>query len=412
MQRIMVLGAGFAGLWSAIGAVRALDERGIGPERVEVMVVNATPWHAIRVRNYEVDLSDARVPLADILEPIGVQLVVGQIVDLSVADRTVSCAVDGQRSRLAYDRMVFALGSRLVRPPIPGLPEHAFDVDTYEAAIRLGAHLTGMGRGPRSAGRDTVLVVGAGLTGIEVATEMPGRLRAALAADPQAQPRVILADRAERIGSDMGESARPVIAEALQALHVEMRPGIAVAAIDAGGAILTTGERIEAQTVVWCAGMEASPLAACFPVVRDRFGRLPVKPTLKIDGLAAEFAAGDVAWFAIDGTHSCVMSCQHGRPMGRFAGHNVVCDLLGEPMLPLTIDWYTTILDLGPWGAVYTEGWDRRLVAQQAAAKRTKETINRQRIYPPLSGDRQEILAAAAPIVQPPPAYARVAAAQ
>jgi NADH dehydrogenase len=93
--------------------------------------------------------------------------------------------------------------------------------------------------------------------------------------------------------------------------------------------------------------------------------------------------------------------------MGRFAGYNVVCDLLGEPTLPLAIDWYTTIVDLGPWGAVYTEGWDRRVVAQRAAAKRTKETINRQRIYPPLSRDRREILAAAAPAVQAPPAYAR-----
>ncbi len=154
--------------------------------------------------------------------------------------------------------------------------------------------------------------------------------------------------------------------------------------------------------------MEANPLTARFPVARDRLGRLPVQSTLKIDGLHAEFAAGDAAWFAIDGLHSCVMSCQHGRPMGRFAGHNVVCDMLGEPMLPLAIDWYTTILDLGPWGAVYTEGWDRRVVAQGAAAKRTKETINRRRIYPPSSHDRSEILAAAAPVVQTPPAYGGV----
>jgi NADH:ubiquinone reductase (H+-translocating) len=412
MQRIIVLGAGFAGFWSAIGAARALNERGIGPDRVQVTVVNATRWHCIRVRNYEADLSDARVPLADVLDPIGVRLVVGEVVGLSVVDRTVTCVASGRPSQLAYDRMVFALGSRLARPPIPGLREHTFDVDTYEAAIRLGAHLAGLIRRPRSVGRDTVLVVGAGLTGIEVATEMVGRLRAALAADPKAKARVILADRAEGIGSDMGESARPVIAEALRALDVETRPGIAVAAIDASGATLTTDERIDAETVIWCAGMEANPLTACFPVARDRFGRLPVKPSLKIDGLTAEFAAGDVAWFAIDGTHSCVMSCQHGRPMGRFAGHNVVCDLLNEPMIPLTIGWYTTILDLGAWGALYTEGWDRQVVAQRAIAKRTKETINRQRIYPPLSRDRQEILAAAAPIVQTPPAYAQAAVAQ
>lgn len=411
MERILVLGAGFAGLWSAIGAARALDERGIGPDRVEVTVVNATPFHSIRVRNYESNLDDVRVPLADILAPVGVRLVVADIVGLNIADRTVDYVAAGTPARFPYDRMVFALGSRLVRPPIPGLREYSFDVDTYEAAMRLGAHLAGIAHDPRSPGRDTVLVVGAGLTGIEVATEMVGRLSATLA-DPQARPRVILADHAERIGSDMGEGARAVIAEALAALHVETRPGISVSAIDPAGATLATGERIDAQTVVWCAGMQASPLTACFPVARDRFGRIRVDRSLKIDGLNSEFGAGDVAWFAIDGAHPCVMSCQHSRPMGRFAGYNAVCDLLGQPTLPLKIDWYTTILDLGAWGAVYTEGWDRTVVAQRAIAKRTKETINRQRIYPPLSRQRQEILAAAAPVVQVPPAYGEAAIAQ
>jgi NADH dehydrogenase len=148
-------------------------------------------------------------------------------------------------------------------------------------------------------------------------------------------------------------------------------------------------------------------LTARFPVERDRLGRLPVDACLKVVGLSAEFAAGDVAWFDIDGIHSSVMSCQHARPMGRFAGHNAVCDLLGQPMLPLRIDWYTTILDLGPWGAVYTEGWDRHVASQGATAKRTKEIINRQRIYPPASRDRREILDAAAPTVQMPPALFR-----
>jgi NADH dehydrogenase len=47
--------------------------------------------------------------------------------------------------------------------------------------------------------------------------------------------------------------------------------------------------------------------------------------------------------------------------MGRFAGNNVVADLVGQPMLPLRIDWYVTVLDLGGWGALYTEGWDREV---------------------------------------------------
>ena len=67
--------------------------------------------------------------------------------------------------------------------------------------------------------------------------------------------------------------------------------------------------------------------------------------------------------------------CKHGRPMGRFAGHNVVCDLFGLPMLPLQIDLYVTVLDLGPWGAIYTEGWNRHVVAKGAAAKTTKQLV-------------------------------------
>lgn len=90
--------------------------------------------------------------------------------------------------------------------------------------------------------------------------------------------------------------------------------------------------------------------------------------------------------------------------MGRFAGYNVIGDLLGRPMLPLRIPWYVTVLDLGPAGAVYTEGWDRQVVATGPAAKATKKTINTERIYPPLTGDRRQLLAAAAPEPQSRPA--------
>lgn len=398
-QRIVVLGAGFAGLWSAIGAARALDELKVGADRVEIVVIERTGWHSIRVRNYEADLGDTRVALDSVLGPIGVRRLEGEVTGIDVARRTVTYRFDGASQDIVYDRLVFALGSRLARPPIPGLGDHAFDVDTHAAAQRLNTHIASLAKQPVSSGRSTVLVVGGGLTGIEAAAEMPGKLRAA----GIESPRVILADHAPRIGSDMGAGAQPVIDEALGTLGVEMRGGVSVAAVDAEGATLATGERIAAATVVWCAGMQAHSLTAQFPVERDRLGRLPVEPSLKIKGLAAEFAAGDCAWLLVDDVHCSVMSCQHGRPMGRFAGHNVVCDLLGQPLLPLRIDWYTTILDLGPWGAVYTEGWDRKLVSQGAAAKRTKEIINRERIYPPRSGDRRAILDAAAPTVQAPP---------
>ncbi len=398
-DRIVVLGGGFAGLWSAVGAARALDELGVGAGRVEVVLIERTPWHSIRVRNYEADLRDTRVALDGVLGPIGVRRVEGEVTGLDIGGRTVAYEAGGVASSMTYDRLVFALGSRLAHPPIPGLGSHAFDVDTYAAAERLNVHIAGLVQRDPTPGLSTVLVVGGGLTGIEAAAEMPAKLRAA----GIVSPKVILADHAVRVGSDMGAGALAVIEEAFSVLGIEARGGVSVAAVDAEGVTLATGERIAAATVVWCAGMQAHPLTAQFPVECDRLGRLPVEPSLKIKGLVAEFAAGDSAWFLVDGVHSSVMSCQHGRPMGRFAGHNVVCDLLGRPMLPLRIDWYTTILDLGSWGAVYTEGWDRQLVARGAAAKRTKEIINRERIYPPRSGDRRQILDAAAPTVQAPP---------
>ena len=394
VQRILVLGGGFAGLWSALAAARAREALDV--RQLEIVLLNDTPWHSIRVRNYEADLSGTRVALDEVLSPVGVRRIEGEATGIDIAARTVSYATSGGRQTIGYDRLVFALGSRLVRPDLPGLSAHGFDVDTYAAATTLEAHLAALGARPAS----TALVIGGGLTGIEAAAEMPARLRAA----GVASPRVILADRSARVGSGMGESAVPVIEEALDALGVERLGGVSVTSIDRAGVTLATGARIDAETVVWCAGMQAHPLTSDFPVARDRLGRLPVDSCLKIEGLAAEFAAGDVASFLIDGRHSCVMSCQHGRPMGRFAGHNAVCDLLGQPLLPLRIDWYTTILDLGSWGALYTEGWERKVVARGAAAKRTKETINRQRIYPPRDGGRQALLDAAAPTVQTPPA--------
>lgn len=276
--------------------------------------------------------------------------------------------------------------------------------------MRLNRHISELPAQPPSPGQYTVLVVGSGLTGIEAATETAGKLRAAItragSAAKTAHPCVILVDHSPWIGSDMGESARPIIAQALAALGIKTRTGVKVIALDSLGATLASCEVIAAATVVWCTGMRANPLTALFPVERDRFGRVAVDPFMKVKGMENVFAAGDVAAAMMDEGRASVMSCQHGRPMGRFAGHNVVCDLLGEPMLPLAVGWYTTILDLGPWGAVYTEGWDRRVVAQKVVAKRTKETINRRRIYPPLTRDRREILAAAAPVVQKPPAYA------
>jgi NADH:ubiquinone reductase (H+-translocating) len=400
VQRILVLGAGFAGLIAAVGAARKLAELRIPKEEIAVTVINRDPWHSIRVRNYETDLGDVRVPLYDVLAPIGVDLIVGEVTGLDCGRREVTCRVGLRSAVLRYDRLVFTLGSELVRPPIPGLAEYSFDIDTYAAAERLGAHLAALPQGSGSPGQFTAVVVGGGLTGVETATELATRLPAIACSAPS---RVVLADRAPRIGSNMGEGACAVISEALDALGVETRTGVDVVGIDAHHIRLSSGEEIPTATVVWCAGMRAHPLVAELPGEHDRFGRVTVDRSLKVVDADDVFAAGDAAAALVDGEHWSVMSCQHARPMGRLAGHNVVCDLIGTAPILLEIGYYVTCLDLGAWGAVYTQGWDRQVAATGAAAKETKRMINCQRIYPPRSRNPAEILAAANPIIQAPP---------
>ncbi|KUI20606.1 NADH dehydrogenase [Mycobacterium sp. GA-1285] len=394
--RVLVAGSGFAGLWAALGAARRLDELGL--RTVDVTVVSPKPYHDIRVRNYEADLTACRIPLSQLLDPVGVGHVAAEVTAIDPAAATLGIA-DG--ATLSYDRLVLAVGSRVAKPDIPGLAEFGFDVDTYDAALRLQGHVRTLPTDdPASA---TAVVVGAGLTGIETASELPAMLADALC--PAATPRVVLVDRNPHVGSDMGDSARPVIEKALRDNGIEVITGAGVTAVGERSVTLSTGDVIDTATVVWCAGMRAHPLTSQLGVPLDRLGRVAVDDYLRVEGVSGVFAAGDVAAARMDDEHLSVMSCQHGRPMGRYAGYNVIGDLLGLPMRTLRIPWYVTVLDLGPAGAVYTEGWDRRVVSTGATAKATKRIINGERIYPPLTGDRTALLAAAAPELQTAPAY-------
>jgi NADH dehydrogenase len=398
--RVLVLGSGFAGLWAALGAARRLDELGVAEGAVDVTVVSLQPFHDIRVRNYEADLSPCRIPLQRLLAPAGIRHITADITGIDAAAATVTTA-DG--ATLGYDRLVLAVGSRVAKPPLPGLAEFGYDVDTYDGAMKLQAHIRDLAGHEADPATATAVVVGAGLTGIETASELPQMLSDALGAG--VTPRVILVDHNPHVGSDMGESARPVIEDALAENGVDTITGVGVTAVDERSVTLSTGDVVPAATVVWCAGMRANPLTAQLGVPCDRLGRLPVDDHLRVEGVAGVFAAGDVAAVKMDDEHLSVMSCQHGRPMGRYAGYNVISDLLGAPLLSLRIPWYVTVLDLGPAGAVYTEGWDRRVVSSGATAKATKQLINGERIYPPLTGDRAALLAAAAPELQAAPAH-------
>ncbi|WP_321922098.1 NAD(P)/FAD-dependent oxidoreductase [Paraburkholderia guartelaensis] len=394
-KRILVIGAGFAGMWSALSAARLLDEQ--GRTDAEITLVAPDPHLHVRPRLYEEGPANFRAPLTEIFEATGVKFIQGTVERIHVERRVVDLiSVDGQSSTLAYDRLVLATGSRLFRPSIPGLADHTFSVDQTDEAVELEAHIRSLASQPDSPARNTVVVAGGGFTGIETAAEMPARLRAALG--EQANVKVIIVERNDAIGPDLGAGPRPVIEEALGSLGVTWKLGSGVASVDAGGVTTTDGQRIESNTVIWTAGLRASTLTAQIPGRLDSIGRLHVDRNLAVEGVPGVYATGDVARAATDdeGNHT-MMSCQHAMNLGRSAGHNAAADLLGVALIPYSQPKYVTCLDLGPWGAVYTEGWEREVKLQGAEAKKLKHQINSEWIYPPRA-DREQALAAADPL--------------
>jgi NADH:ubiquinone reductase (H+-translocating) len=390
MQQLLIIGGGFAGVWGALGASAERARLRRTAADLRITLITREPYLTIRPRLYEASPEGLRVPLGDLFDSLGVDLVLGDVTRVDAAARTV--AVDAIRGRtiLSYDRLILAAGSRLRRPDIPGASEHAFSVDTYDEAMSLDRHLAGLGRSPSRRARDgrfTAIVVGAGFAGLEVATTLVSRMRAlAVGAGAGERPAVVLVERAPLVAPDLGSNPRPIVETALRDLEVAVRLGTSVAEIDGSSVTLTTGERIAAGTAVWTAGLCASDLTLQLPVERDGLGRAKVDEYLRVRGVDDVLAAGDVAHALADREHVAPMSCQYAIPMGERAGRNAVAELSGrEPSGFLQPD-YVTCLDLGEGGAVFTQGWDRQVHLTGFWAKIMKETINTWMIYPPPFG--------------------------
>ncbi|QOZ70847.1 NAD(P)/FAD-dependent oxidoreductase [Bradyrhizobium arachidis] len=395
-MRLLIIGAGFAGMYAALSAARLRDIQGVSPDDLEIALIAPQPTLVIRPRLYEPKPETLTAPLLDVLEAIDVDYIQGSAEAVDTKAQTVQIATaKGTRKTLSYDRLVVATGSRLFRPNIPGLAEHGFSVDSLDDAVALDRHLHSLANRPAVNGRDTVVVAGGGFTGIEAATELPARLRQIFGKDSRA--RVIIVERNSAIAPDMGEGSRPVIEEALRKLGVEARLGTGVASLDKSGVTLSTGEHIETETVVWAAGIRAAPLTAQIPAERDSFGRLLVDRDLRVPGIAGVFATGDAARAACDDTGNyALMSCQHATRMGAFAGNNAAAELLGVPTRPYHQKAYVTCLDLGEAGALFTRGWERTVELVGDVAKKTKREINTVWIYPPRA-ERAAALASADP---------------
>jgi NADH dehydrogenase len=383
-------------MWSALSATRLFDIH--GHNDVDVTVLAPQAELRVRPRFYEPNAHQLAAPIGELFDAVGVKFIKGAAETIDVEQKRVGYIdARGEKQVCIYDKLVLATGSRLALPDTPGVAEHAFDVDQIEQAIRLEAHLKSLVNQPQSQARNTVVVAGGGFTGIETATEMPTRLRAILGEG--ADINVIIVDRGDKVGGSMGPQIAEKIAEASEETGVKWQLKASVVAVDENGVTLSDGRRIDAKTVIWTTGVRASALTEQIPAERDHLGRLHVDAHLQVIGQPDIFATGDVAYAASDdiGNHA-LMTCQHAIALGRHAGNNVAAQILGVDPTPYSQPKYVTCLDLGAWGAVYTEGWDRQVKLTRQEGKSLKTQINTVWIYPP-AADRESAWAAADPLI-------------
>jgi NADH dehydrogenase len=332
-HRVVVVGAGFGGLAVA---------KGLRREPVSITMVDRRNFHLFQPLLYQV--ATAALNPSDIAYPIRTifrrqrnveRIVLGEVIGVDPAARTVDLA-DGER--LPYDTLVLATGATHSyfghddwRHTAPGLK-------TIEDALTIRRRiLEAFERAehqPEDSQKElTFVVVGAGPTGVELAGALAEIATRSLVdeyhrIDPAAA-RIVLVEGGPRVlpvyPPRLSVSAR----EQLESLGVEVRVDSAVSEVDESGVVLADGTRIEAGTVLWAAGVTASPLGAMLGVATDRTGRVRVGPDLSITGHPEVFVIGDLA--AIEGVPGVAPAALQ---QGRHAGRQIANDVAGRPRLP------------------------------------------------------------------------------
>ncbi|MCI0543428.1 MAG: NAD(P)/FAD-dependent oxidoreductase [Actinobacteria bacterium] len=331
--RVLVVGAGFAGLNAA------KELRG---EDVEVTIVDRRNFHLFQPLLYQVataalNPSDISYPIRAVFrrQPNVTRVIMAEVTGIDV-DTGMATLDDG--SGMGYDYLILAPGATHSYFGHPEWSANAPGLKTLEDAIAMRQRiLTAFEvaeRHPEDApSLLTFVVIGAGPTGVELAGALVEIAVHALArefraVDP-AEAKVILVDVQDRVlpayPPVLSESAR----RQLTSLGVEVVTGEMVAAVDAAGVTLAGGRRIETRTVLWAAGVEASPLGSHLGVKTDRSGRVVVASDLSLPGRPNVFVVGDLASVPrVPGVAPAAMQ------MGRHVARMVKRDLAGETRRP------------------------------------------------------------------------------
>ncbi|MEM9800427.1 MAG: NAD(P)/FAD-dependent oxidoreductase [Planctomycetota bacterium] len=300
--RVVIVGGGFAGLQIARSLERAA---------VDVVVVDRQNHHLFQPLLYQVATAGLAGP--DIASPIrrilrrqrNASVLYAEVTGVDAEAREV---LMGDR-RLPYDVLVLATGATHSYFGNDGWAEHAPGLKTLADAHEIRARVLRAFERAESAARDAdrdpwlrMVVVGAGPTGVELAGALAELSRKILPRDfrnfDPKRTEVLLLEGGSRVLPAYSDELSDSAQRQLEGLGVTVRTGALVTDIDANGVSIGEDERIEARTVLWAAGVQASPL---LDVPTDRAGRVVVEPDLTAPGHPEIFVLGDAAHVEIDG---------------------------------------------------------------------------------------------------------------
>ena len=338
---VVIVGGGFGGLAAARALARA---------PVEVVLVDRTNHHLFQPLLYQV--ATAGLAPGDIASPIrqvlraqkNATVLLGEATGVDPGARRVALEIAGRgRVELAYDFLIVATGVAQSYFGHDEFARFAPGLKTLEdaTAVRgeiLGAFERAEAQENPAARRDllTIVLVGAGPTGVEMAGAIAELARATLAEDfrrvDPSSARVVLVEAGARILPTFHESLARRAHARLESMGVEIRVAQPVAAVDERG-VLVGGERIEASVVLWTAGVKPSPAAAWLGAATDRAGRVLVEPDLSVPGRPEVFVVGDVAAKLQDGAPLPGVA-QVAIQGGRYVGRVVARRLAGRPAPP------------------------------------------------------------------------------
>ncbi|WP_421107545.1 NAD(P)/FAD-dependent oxidoreductase [Streptomyces sp. NEAU-S77] len=355
-HRVVILGAGYAGMAAAVQLAGRAERRG----GVQVTVVNAQERFTERMRLHMTATGQALAELSipEMLEGTGARFVRGWVTAVDADAKSVRIDDDGV---LRYDTLVYALGGVADTSAVPGAEDHAYTLSGAQEAELLADRLARLGGG-------TVVVAGSGLTGVESAAEIAER-------HPELD--VVLLGRAEP-GAAMNPRARAYVQAALDRLGVRVRAGAEVVKVLPDAVELAGGESIAADAVLWTSGTRVSPLAAAAGLAVDERGRIVTDAALRSVSHPDVYAVGDAAairqgYGAMHGT------CQGGMPTGVHAALSIDRVLRGKQPRAFRFGYYHTPVSLGRGDAVvqFTRPDDspRRICLTGRLAVRYKETV-------------------------------------